>query len=414
MTGTTLRDDSDAAERAKGSQGTHRGAPRDADHMKDKPHAGVDGSRNSDEIGSQAVTVERAESDEDLMEFWLFANEVYARRLAHWGTSPEDINPLLKGQGPEAPGRTTSAYVVRSGGRIVARAAALVDQRYIDRWHEPLGHVVMFEALPGTAEAVRALMDEACSWLRSHGLEAARTGFGGDMPYTVDAYDLLPPAWLRQNPAYYHSLLTEARFLVEKGWVDYKIQVTPELVEQWQQMLQAAERAGFRVVSFAEAEKARRVEDFTAIWETSFTGHWGSTPVSLAEHEHLFTATQPVGSHETSVLAYLGDEPVGLGICLPDTSSQAVLVGDRQLLPAERLNVFGIAVLESARGTGLNLAIAARSFLELVRRGNTHVSYTLVLEDNWPSRRTAEKLGGSVCANYLVYRRDLKQQRRQG
>ena len=70
--------------------------------------------------------------------------------------------------------------------------------------------------------------------------------------------------------------------------------------------------------------------------------------------------------------------------------------------------MFGIAVLESARGTGLNLAIAARSYLELVKRGSTHVSYTLVLDDNWPSRRTAEKLGGRVCANYLVYRRDLR------
>jgi hypothetical protein len=36
--------------------------------------------------------------------------------------------------------------------------------------------------------------------------------------------------------------------------------------------------------------------------------------------------------------------------------------------------------------------------------GNTHVSYTMVVDDNWSSRRTAEKLGGRVCANYLVYR----------
>jgi hypothetical protein len=27
------------------------------------------------------------------------------------------------------------------------------------------------------------------------------------------------------------------------------------------------------------------------------------------------------------------------------------------------------------------------------------------MDDNWPSRRTAEKLGASVCANYVVYRR---------
>ena len=182
-------------------------------------------------VGGQEVTIERAESDDELAEFWLFANEVYAQRAAHWRTTANDVSPLLKGEGPGAAGRTTSALVARSGGRVIARAAALVDQHYIDRWDEPLGHVVLFEALPGTTEGVRALMDEASSWLRGQGLEAARAGWGGpglDWPFTVDAYELLPPPVMRQNPAYYHSLLAEARFVAEKGMVDYKIEVTSD------------------------------------------------------------------------------------------------------------------------------------------------------------------------------------------
>jgi len=55
----------------------------------------------------------------------------------------------------------------------------------------------------------------------------------------------------------------------------------------------------------------------------------------------------------------------------------------------------------------VNLAMAAYSYLELVKTGATHLSYTLVLDDNWPSRRTAEKLGAHVCANYMVYRRNF-------
>jgi hypothetical protein len=52
--------------------------------------------------------------------------------------------------------------------------------------------------------------------------------------------------------------------------------------------------------------------------------------------------------------------------------------------------------------------MAGSSFLELVRRGAKYVSYTLVLDDNWPSRRTGEKLGAYVCANYMVYRRNFR------
>jgi hypothetical protein len=43
----------------------------------------------------------------------------------------------------------------------------------------------------------------------------------------------------------------------------------------------------------------------------------------------------------------------------------------------------------------------ARRYLELIKRGAKYLSYTLVLDDNWPSRRTAEKLGAFVCANYM-------------
>ena len=80
----------------------------------------------------------------------------------------------------------------------------------------------------------------------------------------------------------------------------------------------------------------------------------------------------------------------------------------RVLRDEEKLNFLGIGVREAARRQGVNLAMAAYSYLELVKRGATHVSYTLVLDDNWPSRRTAEKLGARICANYMVYRRNFR------
>ena len=75
---------------------------------------------------------------------------------------------------------------------------------------------------------------------------------------------------------------------------------------------------------------------------------------------------------------------------------------------AEKLNWLGIGVREGHRQRGVNLALAAHGFLTLARQGARFVSYTLVLDDNWPSRRTAEKLGAFVCASYVTYRRRLR------
>ena len=92
----------------------------------------------------------------------------------------------------------------------------------------------------------------------------------------------------------------------------------------------------------------------------------------------------------------------------PETSAFASVLPGRTLKARERLNWLGIGVRVPARGRGLNLALASFAFLALARRGATHVSYTLVLDDNWPSRRTAERLGGEVCASYLAYRRSFR------
>jgi hypothetical protein len=355
------------------------------------------------------ITIEHASSDADLLEFCTFADVVNAERAAHWPAIPDMQLPLLKGEGPSSAGRTTLPLIARDGGAIVARAAAVVDQRYIEHWNEQLGHVVMFEALPGTSAAVRELMDEACGWLRDHGVGAARTGFGPsfDLPYVIDEYDLLLPISTRQNPPYYHSLLKEARFETEQGWVDYKIEVTPELVTRWEHMVAGAEAAGFRIVAMSEVDEDRRIADFTTVWEEAFAQHWGVSPSSEAEWAELFDFVGPMGMYDLSILAYRDDEPVGAVMGLPDLSMMATLAPGRELSGAERLNMLGIGVRSPARRRGVNLAVAARSYLELVKRGSTHVSYTLVLDDNWPSRRTAEKLGATVCANYLVYRREF-------
>lgn len=94
---------------------------------------------------------------------------------------------------------------------------------------------------------------------------------------------------------------------------------------------------------------------------------------------------------------------------LLDVAATALLKSSRVLQDSEKLGHFGLGVRESARGQGVNLAMTAYAYLELVRRGTLYVSYTMVADDNWPSQRTAEKLDAFVCVNYLVYRRNFWQ-----
>jgi hypothetical protein len=337
-----------------------------------------------------------------------FHNTAHAGRRARWAPEPGIELPLLTGESPFAADRRLRPFVARDGGRTVARVVAAIDERYQRLWNERLGHLLLFEALPGAEHAVRAMLDRACDWLAAEGADAARTGFGVfDFPYVIDAYDALPPNLLRQNPPFYHRLLKDSGFETEQGFVDYKIEVRPELVARWESAAEAGRRAGFHLLTLREVPFERRAADFHQVWDDGFRRHWGYTPFSEEELSTVIAGLTPAGMLDCSLIAYRDGEPMGALWLVPETTSQAVVARGHRLADAEKLSMLAIAVREPARRRGLALAMASTGYLGLVRRGARFLSYTLVLDGNWPSRRTAEKLGAVVCANYLTYRRDL-------
>ncbi len=355
------------------------------------------------------IRIETPTGREPLTEFVLFHDRVYEGRGAHWPATVELELPILLGESPFNAERRIRPFAACEDGAIVARALAIVDERYQRHWNEKLGHVVMFEALQGRRSAVRQLMDETCEWLASQGAVAARAGMGMlETPFVVDEYDSLPPEVLRHNPAYYHSLLKDAGFETEKGWVDYKIAVTSDLVARWQSALEACRRSGVELVPLADMPESTRIAHFTDTWADTFKTHWGWTAFSQDEMAVLLGLFAPAGALDTSLLAYRDGVPVGFLAVVPEVSALAVTKPGHAVRDDEKLNFLGIGVRESARGRGVNFGMAARTYLELVKRGAKYLSYTLVLDDNWPSRRTAEKLGAYVCANYVTYRRNFR------
>jgi hypothetical protein len=356
------------------------------------------------------IQIEMPSDEKALTEFVRFHDRVYEYRAARWPVAPRRQLHILTRQPPYESGREIQCFVARERRNLVARAAAIVDHFYLDHWKEPLGHLMMFEALPESTAAVEAMIEAACEWLHEHGMRAVRAGTMGllDAPFALDDYDTLPPRILRQNPGYYHALLKDAGFETEKGWIDYKIEATPALIERYGSAIEVAQRGGFRVMPVKDVALDQRVGHFTSVWNNAFQHHWGMVPRREIEVAAMFRSFASGTGLDTSVIAYRGEEPVGALVALGSSTGHVLLAPGRAVRQSEKLNWLGIGVHESARGRGVNLAMASYTFLELIRLGAKYLSYTLVLDDNWPSRRTAEKLGAKVCANYLTYRRDLR------
>jgi GNAT superfamily N-acetyltransferase len=351
-----------------------------------------------------------------------FADEVY-RQNPYWvPPDPHHLTSLLAGNKEAGPHWTVQPFWVESDGRILATVAAVVDKLYNSHWKERMGHLLFFEALPDSDEAVATLLETAGEWLRAQSCTAARLSFlyAWQLPWTIDAYEAVPTLFHTYNPPYYHSYAKNSGFRTEQGMVQYQVAFTPELAAPYREMVARAETTGVRLRSWDFSRLEEEGLIFARLVNETFAGHWASPQFSPAQMQGFALAFKDVLPPSFLSFAEMDGEPVGFVFSIPDLNQalhrlRGKTVGENmdEFQAALRQINHGvlliIGVKPSRRGRGVNLALAARSYLAMIERGYKTASYTVVLDDNWPSRRTAEKLGGRVTRNFIIYRKELGQ-----
>lgn len=361
-------------------------------------------------------------SKQELRRYVEFSHDVY-REMPQWvPPDPEHLVALLSGNGGFGSESHIQAFWVEEGERVLATVTAVTDDRYDRRWHERLGHLLFFEALPDQNEAVETLMRAANNWFRARDCQALRMAMlpGMQLPLTIDAYDVVPTLLHTYNPPYYHSYIKNAGFRTECGVVQYQIAFTAELATRYQTMVEHAEQSGVSLRSWNFDRMEAENETFTDLFNETFEHHFGFMSLPAAVMSGLTVGMKDFLIADFTLFAEVEGSTVGFVYSLPDLNQvfhrmKGKVIEDnfdefQQLLQTIDHGVLlVIGVKTSQRGRGVNLALAARSYLAMIERGYKTASYTVVMDDNWPSRRTAEKLGARVTRNFNVYRKELSQ-----
>lgn len=359
-------------------------------------------------------------SKEELQRYVEFGHDVY-RDIPHWvPPDSKHMVALLSGNGGFGSESQAQAFWVEEGGRVLATVTAVIDVRYHRHWNERLGHLLFFEALPDQDEAVTKLMGATNEWFRARDCQAVRMSMlpGMQLPITIDAYDDVPTIFHSYNPPYYHSYIKNAGFRTECGAVEYQIAFTPELAARYRTMVQLAERSGVSLRTWDFDRLEAENETFTAIANETFENHFGFMPLPAEVMSGFTVGFKDFLVSDFTLFAEAEGSTVGFVYSLPDLNQvfhrlkgkaiEENFEEFQQLLPTVDHGVLLIiGVKTSQRGRGVNLALAASSYLAMIERGYKTASYTVVMDDNWPSRRTAEKLGARVTRNFNVYRKEL-------
>ena len=366
------------------------------------------------------MRVRSLSSAEELQRYVNFGQEVY-RDISPWvPPDSQHLVELLSGHGGFGADTYIQPFLIENGDKVLATITAVTSDIYNQRWKERLGHLLFFEALPDQNEAVETLMQAAEDWCRARDCQAARMSLlpGMQLPMTIDAYDEIPTIFHNYNPPYYHSYVKNAGFRTECGVVQYQIRFTPELAKRYRAMVERAEKSGVSLRTWDFDRLEAENETFTSLFNETFAEHFGFMPLPAAVMSGLTVGLKDFLISDFTLFAEADGATVGFVFSSPDLNQvfhrmkgkdlEQNFAEFQQLLSTIDHGVLLIiGVRKSQRGRGVNLALAARSYLAMIERGYKTGSYTVVMDDNWPSRRTAEKLGARVTRNFNVYRKEL-------
>ncbi|HUK14101.1 MAG TPA: hypothetical protein VLW17_12430 [Thermoanaerobaculaceae bacterium] len=315
-------------------------------------------------------------------------------------------------------------FLAWRGTRVAGRIAAVVNRAHNRVHSDHWGFFGFFEC-EDDPDAAAALVAQAEAWLRSKGCDAI---VGPTNPSTnyecgllVTGFDTPPAVMMTYNPPRYAELLEGTGLKKAKDLYAYASPVHPASLERLQKFTDRTRRRepSLRTREVNLKDFAGEVQIVREIYNKAWEDNWGFVPVSEAEFDWLAKDLKPLVDAPLLRIAFMGDEPAGFLLALPDVNPalaalngtlanpirllRATLIGRRRV--GLRLITMGVKAQYRLRGVeGVMFCEGLQAALD---RGYKTCEYSWILEDNELAKRTVRLMDAEHTKTYRVYAKPL-------
>lgn len=316
-------------------------------------------------------------------------------------------------------------FLARRNGEIVGRIMASDDPNY-NKLHETnVGCFGLFESIDDH-DVAEALFRAASGWLREKG----RNEVMGPIDYStnyvcallIDGFQHPPTLLTAHNPPYYVPLTESCGFSKAKDWYAWWFSEFPEPATRLRRIAEARarkEKVTIRPIDLKQiAAEGQRIRDvYNQAWEKN----WGFVPFTEAEAQHMAHELKPLIVPEATLIAEVGERPVGFVIGVPDVNVALRKINGRlttfglpigllkllyHLKKARTGRLIALGVVKDYRRAGIAEMLVLRLMDEAFRRGITG-ELSMTLEDNVMVNRFIEAMGAKRYKTYRIYRRSI-------
>jgi ribosomal protein S18 acetylase RimI-like enzyme len=317
-------------------------------------------------------------------------------------------------------------FLARSGEKLVGRIMASDDPNYNAFHQSSVGCFGLFECVNDPAVAA-ALFEAATNWLRARGRDEIMGPIDYSTNYVcgllVAGFDFPPTLLTAHNPPYYPALIEGLGF--------------DKVIDFYAWWFSEPARAATRLRRLAASLKKRdaatirqgNLKNFRAeagrlreIYNDAWKENWGFVPFTEKEFEFMAKELKQLVVPEFTLIAEVGDEPVGFILCVPDINvalrkingrltSYGLPIGLAKLLyhksRIRTARLIALGVKPKYRRGGIAEMLVLRIIEDaMIKRGFTG-ELSMTLENNHLINRFLAAIGAKKYKTYRIYRRRI-------
>jgi GNAT superfamily N-acetyltransferase len=313
-------------------------------------------------------------------------------------------------------------FLAYKNGRLSGRIAAIVDYSYIEYQKDESGFFGYFESLDDE-DVAGALFKAAENWVLDKGYKRISGPMnpttGKTIGTLIDSFDIPPIIEMGYNPEYYPELIEKCGYGKSKDLLNYIMDTSLKLSDK---MIRVSEivkkRYDITIRSIDWKEWDTIIPILREIYNEAWADNWGFVPWEAEEFEHMAKELKMFVNSELVLVTYMGDEPVGFTIPIPDFNQILVKMNGR-LFPTgifkllagkKKIDIIRVAILgvkKKAQNKGIDAVLVREIYERGEKMGMRGSELSWILEDNISLTNLLDGWGAKMYRTYRIYEKNI-------
>ncbi|HIC91547.1 MAG TPA: hypothetical protein EYP21_05725 [Syntrophaceae bacterium] len=314
-------------------------------------------------------------------------------------------------------------FLAHKDKEILGRIAAVVDDQYINYYHQKVGFFGLFECLPDYSVAY-TLLQSVEKWLKEMGMETIQgpmnLSTNHECGLLIEGFDSPPVFMTPYNPSYYRNYLENYGFQKVKDlyayFIDFSRYEKGKLEEKIERVLS---RRNLRVRPVNLKNFENEAQTVREIYNSAWGNNWGFVPMTDEEFWYMGKELKKIVIPDLALIAELDGKAVGFTLTVPDINQVLKRLNGR-LFPwgifkwfyyYKKIDVFRaliLGIIEKYRHLGLDLLLYVKLAEAAKKNGYLKWEISWILEDNTAVHNVLRKrLNAQLYKKYRIFEKAI-------